>query len=132
MGDKWVLPSIETALAKVLALERGGGPPPTPIRRYGTLAPLARLPMSHSSPGPHRRADMRRMGRRAMKHQRRHRAAWSDQIALAVALMGRLSGMILAFAAGLVAARWLRGGDPTWAVLARAFGILACLPLMRR
>jgi len=50
----------------------------------------------------------------------------------AFAFIGCLSGVAIAFTAGLVAAKWLRGGDPTWAVLALALGILACLPLIRR
>ena len=89
--------------------------------------------MSHStSPGPQRGALISRLGRRIIGRHRGHRAAWPERMVFAVALMGGVSGMGLAFAAGLVAARWLHEGDPTWAVLATALGILAFLPLMRR
>ena len=88
--------------------------------------------MSQPSPGPHLGAEVGRTGAQFIEHQHRRSTAWSDRKVFALALIGCLSGMAMAFAAGLVAAKWLRGGDPIWAVLAVALGLLACLPLMRR
>jgi hypothetical protein len=67
-----------------------------------------------------------------IEHQHRRWTVWSDRKVLVLALIGCVSGMAMAFAAGVVAAKWLRGGDPTWAVLALALGILACVPLVQR
>ena len=88
--------------------------------------------MSQPSPGPNLGADVSYPGHQLIEPQHRRCTAWSDRKVFAFALMGYLSGMATAFAAGLVAAKWLRGGDPTWAVLALALGIIACPPLMRR
>jgi hypothetical protein len=88
--------------------------------------------MSQPSPGPNLGADVSCPGHQLIEPQHRRCTAWSDRKMFAFVLMGCLSGMAMAFAAGLVAAKWLRGGDPTWAVLAVALGILACLPLVRR
>lgn len=88
--------------------------------------------MSQPSPGPHLGADLARTGHQHVEHQCQRCTAWSDQTVFAFAFIGCLSGVAIAFTAGLVAAKWLRGGDPTWAVLALALGILACLPLIRR
>ncbi len=86
--------------------------------------------MSQPSPGPHLRADVECTAHPLNEHQRR--TAWSNRTVFAFAFIGCLSSVAMAFTAGLVAAKWLRGGDPTWAVLALALGILACLPLIRR
>jgi len=72
------------------------------------------------------------IGRQLVEDHRRRRTVWSDRKVFAFAVIGCLSGMAMAFTAGLIAAKWLRGGDPTWAVLAFALGILACVPLLRR
>lgn len=88
--------------------------------------------MSQPSPGPHLGADLARTGHQHVEHQRRRRTTWSDRTVFAFAFIGCLSGVTRAFTAGLVAAKWLRGGNPTWAVLALALGILACLPRIRR
>ena len=88
--------------------------------------------MSQPSPGLRLGADAGHTGRPFIERQHRRWTAWSDRKVLAFTLMGCSSGMAVALAAGLVSAKWLRGGDPTWAVLALALGILACLPLMPR
>lgn len=85
--------------------------------------------MSHPSSDPRLGTEVARTGRHVQRYQGRPCTAWSDRKVFALAFIGCLSGAAMAFAAGLVAARWLRGGDPTWAVLALALGILACLPL---
>lgn len=87
--------------------------------------------MSQPSPGPDRGTDVARTGGQFTERQYRRCTAWSDRKVLAFALMGCLFGRAIVFAAGLVAAKWLRGGDPTWAVLAVTLGILACLPLVQ-
>lgn len=88
--------------------------------------------MSQPSSGPHLGAKVGHTRRHFIEHQHRRSTTWSDRKVFVFALIGCLSGMAMAFAAGVVAAKWLRDGDPTWAVLAVALGLLACLSLMRR
>jgi len=88
--------------------------------------------MSQPGPAPHLGTNVMHIGRQLVEDHRRRRTAWSDRKVFAIALIGCLSGMAISFTAGLIAAKWLRGGDPTWAVLALALGILACVPLIRR
>lgn len=42
LGGKWALPNVETALAKVLVLEKELPPPPKPLRKWRMSARLRR------------------------------------------------------------------------------------------
>lgn len=88
--------------------------------------------MSQPGSGRHLGADEAQAGHLLAGRVLLAHVAWSDRKASALALVGFLSSAAMAFAAGLVAAKWLRGGDPSWAILALALGLLACLALMRR